>query len=384
MLKNQISPKATAIITTIIMAAITAVYWRLLVYREPGSAPPGGGGAPGPAGPPPAIGRQDVIVESVTGSGPGYRDGAGWSAQFCGPSALAVERDGSVLVADTRNHRIRRINAAGHVSTVAGSGPAGGSGGRADGPVTQARFRFPSGVAVGKDGVIYVSDTGNHRVCRLKDGVLSTLAGGTEGKADGQGAVARFRYPGPLTVVGSDVWVSDTGNRAVRRITPDGTVTTPEQVPAPVRDALGDLTAPPNQPMHASPDGKWGAETTAFKIGRRSPAAAAEGAPHVYADVQYHVVLARLTTGENLLIAGRRDVSMTVSGSEDGPGNSASFQLPSAVAAAPGGVAYVADYEANQIRRLRLPEWLQSSEKPAAERPRGWRFNRGRGSTSAN
>lgn len=384
MLKNQISPKATAIITTVIMAAITLVYWRLLVYREVGPAAGGGGGPANGTRERTALGRVDVQVEDLTTAGPGYRDGQLWAAQFCGPSALAVEKDGSVLVADTRNHRIRRISPQGHVTTVAGSGPAGGNGGRAEGPAAQARFRYPSGVAAGPDGAIYLSDTGNHRICRLRDNVVSVLAGGEAGEADGQGTAARFRFPSALTVVNGDLWVGDAGNHKARRVTPEGGVSSPAEIPQAVKDALGDLAGPSNLPLHASEDGKWGVEPTEFKIGRRSPAASASGSPSLFADVQYHVVLARLNTGENLLVAGRREGSKIVSGTANGVGNKASFELPCAVAVVPGGLAYVADYEANQIRRLRLPEWLQTSEKPTAERPRRWRFNRGSGSTSAN
>src|SRR5207248_10089464 len=106
--------------------------------------------------------------------------------EFAGPNALALGRDGSLYVADSRNHRIRRVTREGVVSTVAGGSEPGGPGGMSEGPAPGALFRYPSGVALASDGTLYVADTGNHRICRVRDGFVRTVAGGTAGRADGK------------------------------------------------------------------------------------------------------------------------------------------------------------------------------------------------------
>src|SRR5438270_761957 len=120
MLRRQISPRTAAIATLVILAIIQLVYWRLLVYQPP----PNGPGQQGPGGsgaiPPMALGREDVTVETFAGSAPGYADGPGWQARFAGPNALAFAPDGSLLVTDSRNHRLRKVSPVGVVSTVAG------------------------------------------------------------------------------------------------------------------------------------------------------------------------------------------------------------------------------------------------------------------------
>jgi hypothetical protein len=155
----------------------------------------------------------------------GVRDGEASSARFSDPFGVAVAPDGGLLVADGVDaHRIRRIGPDGRVSTVAG-----GARGLNDGPAAGARFDTPSGVAVGADGSVYVADTGNNAIRRIApDGTVSTLAGGGQsGLADGTGVNARFN--GPLAVAaGPDgkLFVADTYNDRIRVLTSDGRVTT--------------------------------------------------------------------------------------------------------------------------------------------------------------
>ena len=139
-------------------------------------------------------------VSTLAGSGAkGFADGARASAQFNWPHALAPLPDGSVVVADTWNHCIRLIAAGGGaVSTLAGKG---GEKGFADGPAAVARFYYPRGVVVGVDGAIFVADSWNHRVRRIKDGAVTTFAGsGENGGADGVGAAASFEGPHGLAL----------------------------------------------------------------------------------------------------------------------------------------------------------------------------------------
>jgi DNA-binding beta-propeller fold protein YncE len=138
-------------------------------------------------------------VRTLAGSGqPGFADGQGAAARFHAPTGLVLDADGrSVLVADEGNHAVRRVTIAGAVSTVAGNGEAG----FADGEGAAARFHYPRDVVVDKEGTIVVADCYNHRLRKITGGQVTTLAGGSEkGAADGAGAGARFNEPFALAL----------------------------------------------------------------------------------------------------------------------------------------------------------------------------------------
>lgn len=370
MFRKQISPKATAIAVVLILALVQFAYWRLLVYRPPtDAAGPGGGGGPGP-GMVIVSGRADVQVDTYVGEGPGYRDGGLWEARFCGPNALAVGPGGALYVADSRNHRIRMISREGRVTTVAGGGEPDGAGGKADGAVAEARFSFPSGVAVDPEGVIYVADTGNHRICRIRDGQVTTLAGGEAGKADGPVAAARFNAPAALALDQSGLWIADLGNRAVRKLDASSQVRTVAQAPPVIAAALGQTAPPTAAPVvNASEGGQGLPAPTQFKLGRRSPGALLSSGAAVFADTDFGVLMVNEPGAAPLLAAGKRIDGSAGKGSIDGTGEQASFALPCAAVLGADGQVYVADYEANLIRRVRLPEWLQQGA-PVPEGPR--------------
>ena len=157
----------------------------------------------------------------------GHVDGPAAVARFSDPVGLAVDAAGNVWVADSGNHCIRRITPTGVVTTIAGIPGVPGS---LDGPATAARFDTPSAIAVGLDGVIFISDTGNHTLRRLdRTGRVSTLAGkpGDSGSTSGVGSNARFNAPLGLAVSTSGtVFVADSGNHILRRIETSGNVTT--------------------------------------------------------------------------------------------------------------------------------------------------------------
>jgi len=172
----------------------------------------------------PADRIEDRVASTLVGSTEGFADGTGTEAQFHFPRGVAVDSRGNVYVADGDNHRIRRITPAGVVSIFAGS-----TEGFADGIGTEAQFDFPSGVAVDSSGNVYVADSGNHRIRRITPaGVVSTLAGtGTEGFADGAGNTAQFEDPYDLAVDSfGNVYVVDFRNQRIRKITPAGVVST--------------------------------------------------------------------------------------------------------------------------------------------------------------
>lgn len=163
-------------------------------------------------------------VTTLAGGGEGFRDGRGEAARFSTPSGLAIGPDGSLYVADTGNHAIRRISPDGHVMTVAGDGRPGDQ----DGPASQARFNGPVGLAVHVDGTIVVADTYNDRIRLIgTDGVVRTLAGSVTGLADGTGGEARFDTPSAVAIdENGAIVVADTGNSLLRRVDPRGVVST--------------------------------------------------------------------------------------------------------------------------------------------------------------
>jgi sugar lactone lactonase YvrE len=167
----------------------------------------------------------DGTVSTVAGGVEGFADGASGDARFNGPSGLAVAADGTIYVADTANHAIRRIRPDGYVSTLAG----GHGFGHRDGSGADALFNGPIGVALDSTGRVIVADAYNDRIRAITaDGIVVTLAGsGQRGSVDGGAAEAQFDTPSGVAVdEHGSVYVADTGNNLVRIVSPDGTVST--------------------------------------------------------------------------------------------------------------------------------------------------------------
>ncbi len=168
----------------------------------------------------------DGAVATLAGSQEGFADGAGTAARFNTPSGLALDDAGNLYVADTGNHAIRKVTPQGVVTTLAGNGVAGFREGRG----AQAQFNGPIGVAVDGAGNVYVADTYNDRIRRIgRDGIVATLAGGERpGYQDGIGNLARFDTPTGLAVDATGtLWIADTRNNAIRRLSANGEATTP-------------------------------------------------------------------------------------------------------------------------------------------------------------
>ncbi|WP_184338483.1 NHL domain-containing protein, partial [Prosthecobacter vanneervenii] len=157
----------------------------------------------------------------------GSADGTGSAARFNNPSGVAVDSAGNVYVADGDNSTIRKVTAAGVVNTLAGSA---GETGSTDGTGSAARFFYPNGVAVDSEGSVYVSDGDSNTIRKVTAaGVVSTLAGsaGVSGSADGTGSAARFNNPtGVMVDSAGNVYVADQFNHTIRMVTSAGVVST--------------------------------------------------------------------------------------------------------------------------------------------------------------
>ncbi len=169
------------------------------------------------------------VVTTIAGTAgvTGTADGIGAAASFNAPQGIAVDVNGNVYVADTDSHTIRKITTAGVVTTIAGTA---GAMGNADGTGAAARFNTPEGMAVDAAGNVYVADTGNGTIRKITPaGAVTTMAGtaGLDGSVDATGAAARFTQPRGIAVdAAGNVYVADTGNQTIRKITPAGVVST--------------------------------------------------------------------------------------------------------------------------------------------------------------
>jgi hypothetical protein len=259
----------------------------------------------------------------------GSADGPGTSAQFNTPFGVAVDAAGNVYVGDTFNSSIRKITPAGVVSTFAGVSGAPGS---TDGTGSAARFFHPTGVAVDGAGNVYVADTLNSTIRKITPaGVVSTLAGlaGVAGTADGTGSAAQFDQPEGVAVdAAGNVYVADTGAFTVRKITPAGVVTTLAGSPL----NLG------------SADGTGNAARFS-----RLPSVAVDAAGTVYVGDPSNATIRAITpAGVVTTLAGLAGAF----GSIDGTGSAARFNNPDGVAVDAAGNVFVADSFNNSIRKV--------------------------------
>ena len=327
---------------------------------------------------------QPLDVRTLAGptSGGGFADGSGADARFSAPRAIAADVSGNIYVADTGNHAIRKITAAGGVSTIAG---VPGLAGHRDGPAGNALFRFPAGIAVDSTtGTIYVSDKDNHVIRRITpDGQVSTLAGtpGVAGSADAQGSAAKFAFPRGLELDASGIlYVADTQNHVIRRVTPDGMVTKAAGTWLAPGGANGPVeTARFNQPSDVAIDVTTntifiadsgthrirkianGTVTTLAGDDRGYFDAAGTSAefdtPYgldidasgtLYVADHSNAVVRRVSAAGNVTtLAGTNSI-----GSRDGTGNNARFSTPSGIAIGSDGAVYVADTLSHAIRRI--------------------------------
>ena len=276
-------------------------------------------------------GSAEAALSLLAGNvdGPGSADGTGAAAQFWIPGGVATDASGNVYVADTGNSTIRKVTPGGVVTTLAGTA---GKTGSADGTGATAKFWRPGGVATDASGNVYVVDTGNGTIRKVTPGgVVTTLAGaaGVVGSADGAGAAASFFHPpGVATDASGNVYVPDTENSTIRKITPGGVVTT-------LAGTAGET---------GSDDGTGGAASFYFPQG-----VATDASGNVYVADTMNRTIRKITPGGVVTtLAG----TALEAGSNDGIGGAARFRFPFGVATDASGNVYVADMDNSTIRKV--------------------------------
>ena len=263
----------------------------------------------------------------------GSVNGTNTSARFWQPQGVAVDFSGNVYVADTGNSILRKITAAGAVSTLAGSASIGS----ADGTALNARFFWPGGVAADTSGNLYVADTQNSTIRKINpSGVVETFAGtaGITGMSNDVRTAARFNGPQGIAIDSSNnVYVADTANHTVRKITSNGTTSTF----AGTAGTNGIADGPGNTAQFSFPQ-----------------SVAVDGLGNIYvADTGNHLVRKISAGGVVTTLAGERGVCGTSDGTGPSVGtNIARFNAPAGVAVDNSGNVYVADTQNHTIRKV--------------------------------
>ncbi|MFV0606097.1 MAG: IPT/TIG domain-containing protein [Niabella sp.] len=264
----------------------------------------------------------EYVVSTFAGNSMGFADGAGAAAKFNTPSGIAMGKDGNLYVADRANHKIRKITPDGVVSTLAG-----GAAGYYDGVGGAAKFDVPLGIAVDTNNNVYVADFNNHAIRKITpNGQVTTVAGGIGGGwQDGTATVAKFYTPFALSVTGDGtIYVADWGNNLLRRIATNGYVST--------------LT----NPLSGYADGL---PAVARFRGITGLALNPQG-ELLMVDNGNHAIRKFNTTNHISTFAGGSK------GATDGAGNAAQFNFPYGITMAPNGDAYVSDIYNHKIRKI--------------------------------
>ncbi len=328
-----------------------------------------------------------LVVSTLAGtaSTSGSVNGTGTAAQFNNPAGVATDRAGNLFLADSGNHTIRKVTPGGAVTTLAG---AAGLSGSSDGAGSAARFYFPDDIAIDIAGNLYVTDTANGTIRKVTPaGVVSTLAGaaGSFGSADGLGSDARFNTPQGLAVDRQgNVYVADHGIPfSIRKVTPQGLVTTIPGIPAYFPsgiavDATGNIYLTDlngGSIFKITPAGV----ATRFAGGSYLNAADGRGtaagfhlpgglaldpAGNLYvADTGNFLVRKVTPSGVVTTVAGLA----ATTGTTDGTGSAARFSWPVGIAVDRAGTIYVADTQNSTLRKGVLEGIPVFSVQPADE-----------------
>ncbi|GAB5525325.1 MAG: hypothetical protein Roseis2KO_31970 [Roseivirga sp.] len=277
------------------------------------------------------------VVTTLAGSTQGYADGVGTAARFDQPAGMAYDGDGGLIIADFANNRIRRLDiSTGQVTTIAGASAIGFAGGFVDGAGNVAEFNSPYGVAVDPSGNIYVADSGNHSIRKIDpSGTVSTLAGSIQGFADGTGTNAQFSAPLDVATdkVGN-VFATDGFNHKIRKITSLGVVSTVAGSTQGNSDGSG--TA-------AQFDIPW--------------SLVVDGSGNIFVtDANNHSVRKINTTGMVTTLVGNGTV-----GSADGVGTAAQLHQPFGIIRNNEGDLFVSDLGNHRVRKIEQTMTLSGS-----------------------
>ena len=260
----------------------------------------------------------------------GSLNGTGAAARFSRPAALTVDAVGVVYVADSDNNTIRRTTPAGVVTTIAGLA---GARGTTNGNGAAARFDYPTGIAVDRSGNLYVVENFNHSVRKVApDGTVTTFAGmpGVSGTVNATGTAARFNLPWGIAIDPTgNLYVSENGSHLIRKITPEAVVTTF----AGVAGSPGSANGPASSAQFNEPDGL-----------------ALDAAGNLYVADGINQQIRKITPDG--IVSRYAGSANGLQGSEDGPANTAQFFFPRGLACDPAGNLYVTDVRNNLIRRI--------------------------------
>ena len=267
----------------------------------------------------------------------GNTDGVGSVAGFAYAGGVSVDGNGNLYVADTSNHTIRKVTQGGEVTTLAGLA---GTPGASDGNGSGARFNNPGGVTVDSYGNVFVADTNNHTIRKISStGLVTTFAGsaGIIGSGDGPGNAARFNYPNGVVVdLEGSVFVADTNNHTIRKITAARAVST-------LAGTAGSL---------GSTDATGSAARFNFPMG-----IAVDLARRVIVADQFNHTIRRVTSGGvTSTVAGTPGSA----GAADGHAATAGFNYPAGVAVDTLGTIFVADTSNGTIRRMESNGWVST------------------------
>ncbi len=283
----------------------------------------------------------DGKISTVAGTGTkGFSGDCGpaVSAQLNVPRGVAVDSVGAVYIADSDNHRVRKVTADGKICTVAGTGTKGFSGD--GGPATAARLDGPFGVAVDSTGTLYIAEHNNHRVRKITpDGKISTVVGTGTAGSDGDGGPAvsaQLNFPRGVEVGrAGDLYIADTRNHRIRKITPDGKISTVAGTGT--KGFSGD-----------------GGPATAAQLDRPFEVAVDSTGTLYIAEYDNHRVRRITADGKISTVAGTGTKGFSGDG---GPAASAQMNNPTGVAVDRANTLYIADHSNHRVRKVALPKW---------------------------
>ncbi len=266
------------------------------------------------------------LIVTYSGSGnPGYKEGGPTSATYRQPVGVALDASGNMYVADYLNNVIRKVDPAGASSTLAGSG----QGTFSDGRGVNASFYKPSSIAINASGDLYVADSYNNRIRKITpDGTVTTFAGsGVAGRANGTGIAASFNMPAGIAVDAAGyLYIADSGNNLIRKISPLGEVSTLAGSGSPGNNNGSTINAAFNNPENLAVDANGNVFVT---------------------DMDNNLIRKITFAGDVTTYAGNGSA-----GGQDGAALSASFNKPSGIVVDDIGDLFISDFAGNLIRMI--------------------------------